>query len=417
MIDDQEPDARSRKRSALTRMLPLRWKRAIGDGLDLIASEHGLSRARMARARRLSAQSQKLIVAGFFGRSSGVGRSARIVLDRLIEDGRQVSSYDMGALFDPYTWRPECPASFNNAGSLMLVCNAPEARAFFGRTGHQWWGGMRRFGYWAWELPKVPRSWLRTSRFFDEIWVPSPFVQEALEGAHCPVRCVPFPIPLTFTQCPADRTRFNLPSASTIFLTMADAASSFTRKNPLGALKAYELAFPRASASTMLVVKLQSSHKPDRLGPFRDAAARRPDIRILADHLSDDDMACLVAACDVIVSLHRSEGFGLPLAEAMASGRAVLATGWSGNMGFMSGLDEALVGYRLVPTSDPDGIYAEQGQCWAEPDLQDAAARMRAFAADSDLRERVAHAGRRHILALDATWRAATKRLTTAPFA
>jgi hypothetical protein len=383
------------------RSLPLGVRRRVGRTVDWLASEAELALDR-SRPRRYI-DSGPVVVAGFLERSHGIGRSGRLTLAELERAGRQTSGLDLGGLFDPFVWRPAAPDPVRVASTLILVCNPPEARAFLGRTGRDWWGGTRRIGYWVWELPRAPSDWLRLTRGFDEIWAPSPFVASALAGAHCPVRYLPYPMRDLAGVAPA-RAQFGLPEKAVIFLALADANSSFTRKNPLGALTAYEAAFPEPGGGAMLLVKLQGAGAAGRLAPIRDAAARRPDIHIVDRVLSDHDMDRLVASADVLVSLHRAEGFGLPLAEALSMGRAVLATGWSGNLAFMAGIEAALVGSRLVPVADPDGVYAAPGQHWAEPDIAAAAERMKALAADIGLRREIAEQGRRQVAALRSFW-------------
>jgi glycosyltransferase involved in cell wall biosynthesis len=120
--------------------------------------------------------------------------------------------------------------------------------------------------------------------------------------------------------------------------------------------------------------------------------------------MSLDDVATLIASSDVILSPHRSEGFGLTLAEAFLAGIPALATGWSGNLDFMSDLPELLIRYRLVPVKDPYGLYRAPGLQWAEPDLEDAMGKLRTLAASSDLRHALAARGRSAVESLTSSW-------------
>ena len=113
------------------------------------------------------------------------------------------------------------------------------------------------------------------------------------------------------------------------------------------------------------------------------------NIRLMLDKLAPGDHAALVQCSDVIVSLHRAEGFGLVLAEAMVLGKTVLATGWSGNMSFMSTENSVLVNYRMVPIADPQNVYSSTLGSWAEPSVDKTASWLRALAKNGDLRRRI----------------------------
>jgi glycosyltransferase involved in cell wall biosynthesis len=123
-------------------------------------------------------------------------------------------------------------------------------------------------------------------------------------------------------------------------------------------------------------------HAPQDLAQLHQAVADAPNIRIDARSLPAVDHHALTACADIVLSLHRSEGLGLVPAEAMLLGRAVVATGWSGNLEFMDETGAALVAYRLVPAQDPRGVHEVPGAVWAEPDLEDAVARLRRLADD-----------------------------------
>jgi glycosyltransferase involved in cell wall biosynthesis len=170
---------------------------------------------------------------------------------------------------------------------------------------------------------------------------------------------------------------------------MADARSSFSRKNPEAALRAFRMAFGRSDAAK-LVLKLTG---PDEeLARFERsvAALLGNDIEILKKQLSDTALADLYRSADAYLSLHRSEGFGLPLLEAMAHGMPVVATGWSGNLDFMPPDDCNLVPFRLVPVSDVSAIYSDS--VWADPDIEAAATMLRRLANDTDYYARMAGA-------------------------
>lgn len=175
---------------------------------------------------------------------------------------------------------------------------------------------------------------------------------------------------------------------------MADSRSSFTRKNPAAAVEAFRRAFGDAP-SARLVIKLNG--RPGDIDVFARSLKDLPNVTVLSTFLDDDAMTTLFHSVDALVSLHRAEGFGLPMLEAMAHGVPVVATGWSGNTDFMDGDNSLLVPYELVPVADEAGIYS--GSIWADPDVEAAADLLRRLADDPDLHERLAAAAHASVTA------------------
>jgi glycosyltransferase involved in cell wall biosynthesis len=176
---------------------------------------------------------------------------------------------------------------------------------------------------------------------------------------------------------------------------MYDTQSVMQRKNPEAVVEAYLRAFGDGRDDTFLVLKVNTAGERE-LAPLRRRIEGRPDVHLVTDVLSRSDMDSLMAACDIFVSLHRSEGFGLPIAEAMAQGKAVIATAWSGNMDFMSEHTAACVSYELVTLERAHGPYPA-GARWAEPDHDDAVEWMRRLRDDEALRAKLGAAAARSI--------------------
>lgn len=356
-----------------------------------------------------------LVIGGYFSDALGIGRAGRLTADALAEAGFCSERLDVGQILRDAPFQGVSPPGADGDGVLFAHCNAPEAEELLIRLQRGWWRAKYRIGYWAWELPRAPARWLRASRLFHEIWTPSAFVAEALEGAKCPVRVMPHPVP-DLGDIRPDRARFGLEPDGVYALCMADLRSSAERKNPFGAIAAYCAAYPEPAPGRGLLVKLVASGWSEAAMARLEAAAQgRPDIRILRDELSDAETMALIAGCDVFVSLHRAEGLGLGLAEAMSLGRATVATAWSGNMEFMRGLEAALVPCRLIPVDDPYGVYPSAGQRWADPDIGAAGDRLRHLMEDKGARRALAAEGPPRIAQLRAAWsRQALERL---PFA
>jgi glycosyltransferase involved in cell wall biosynthesis len=193
------------------------------------------------------------------------------------------------------------------------------------------------------------------------------------------------------------RRRFQLPEDRFLFLTMFDFSSIQERKNPAAALEAFDRAFQRSGSQATLVIKTQNADfHPQDLAVLREKLSGRRDIVWINQTLSRQEVYDLLAGCDAFVSLHRSEGFGLGLAEAMFLGKPVVATNWSGNTDFMRPDNSCPVNFRLVHLERDFGVY-RAGQTWADPDVDHAASLMQQVAADQELRARISLAAMKTI--------------------
>lgn len=239
---------------------------------------------------------------------------------------------------------------------------------------------------WYWELPELPWDFLPGIERVDEIWVASEYVQQIFARVtDKPVTIVPAVVE-GISSTDFDRGYFGIPERSCVFFFNFDAASSYARKNPFGVVRAFERAFTRderGRAATLVIKSMRLEWFPELEASLRQAVARADGI-LISDDLTGDEMTSLLACIDVYVSLHRSEGFGLGMAEAMRLGKPVIATGYSANTDFTTLANTRQVGYRLIAITDDDhrfhkamtGLY-RAGQLWADPDLGQAARWMR----------------------------------------
>ncbi len=238
--------------------------------------------------------------------------------------------------------------------------------------------------YWAWELPEFPDAWLPHFAFFDEVWCPSEFVRAAI-AAKSPVPVVTMPHAISFAQPVGDgRARFGLPADRFLFLTLYDLNSYSERKNPRATVEAFRASgLGREGAG--LVVKVQNVAGNEADFAALQAALRDvPGAILLTDTLARAEVYLLESACDAFVSLHRSEGFGLAVAECMALGKPVISTNWSATAEFVDASNGCPVDFRLTTLTQSHGPYSK-GQQWAEPDIAHAAASMRRLASDRRL--------------------------------
>lgn len=246
---------------------------------------------------------------------------------------------------------------------------------YFPGIGSGYFQGKYNIGVWLWELPAFPAQWQWAFDLFDEIWTPSNFCAEAF-AAVSQVPVLKIPVSLVFPQPSLTRADLQLPADKFIFLFIFDFGSSFERKNPFATIEAFKQAFGQANQDVLLVLKFANSHYfPERREQLKELTEDWPSIQFIDGHLKKEEIHGLVNSCDCYVSLHRAEGFGLTMSEAMYYGKPVIATAYSSNMEFMNVGNSFPVKYELLTTTEDYGAYPK-GSVWAEPDVDHAAALM-----------------------------------------
>ncbi len=279
----------------------------------------------------------------------------------------------------------------------VFYLNANEMDDAFAHLGAEFFSGCYNIGYWAWELSQFPDAWSSAFRYVDEIWVHSRFIQQAItHKAPCPVLCMPVAVE-PFSSAKFSRAYFELPENNFLILFFFDFRSFIHRKNPEAALQAFALAFQQnPNAPVRLIIKVNGvDARPDDYQAFRNSEAVRDPRVMLIDRVMEDwEIMELVRLCDCFLSLHRSEGFGRGLAEAMYFSKPVVATGYSGNVDFMNEANSCLVDYTLIAVGD-DQYPHGAGQHWADPDVEQAAGYLRRLTEDAAYRteigQRAAH--------------------------
>ena len=266
---------------------------------------------------------------------------------------------------------------------VNLFCiNADQMPIAREQLGDAVFAGRYNIGCWFWELEKFPEQWHGAIDIVDEIWVTSPFVRDAIAACtHKPVHIVPVALA---ANLPEHYSRSQLGLAEGVFLCLFsfDFNSFVVRKNAEGVIAAFRRAFADGRRDVRLVIKTTNGERfPEALRRLIDIAADDDRIEVRDGFLDRRGMWALQASCDCYVSLHRSEGLGLGMAECMLLGKPVVATAYSGNLAFMDADNSCLVGYTLIPVEE--GEYpAWQGQHWAEPDIGQAAAYLQRLADD-----------------------------------
>ncbi len=284
----------------------------------------------------------------------------------------------------------------NPHGVNVIHVDPPASRDIDHHHGAAFRADKYNIAYFAWELTEFPDAWVPSLDYYEEIWCPSDFTTTAIaEKSPVPVLTMPHAIAFarpTGTRAEL-RARFALPADAFLFLTLFDLNSYSARKNPRAAIEAFRQS-GLAGKGAALVVKVQNV-----AGNEADFAALQQSVRdlpgtvLLTDTLPRADIYALEAACDCFVSLHRSEGFGLAVAECMYLEKPVIATDWSATAEFVSPHNGCPVRAKLVTLEQNHGPYAK-GSIWAEPDPAHAAEHMRSLFSDRALAARLGAAAR-----------------------
>jgi glycosyltransferase involved in cell wall biosynthesis len=271
--------------------------------------------------------------------------------------------------------------SNERAGFNLICINADELPLFAESVGESFFVDRPSIGVWAWETDRIPERWERSFDYLDEIWVYSSYVAQNLgRVAPIAVRCIPPPVS---PPDPGDvRLELDLPTGYR-FLFMFDFFSTIQRKNPVGLIEAFRSAFEPGEGPQLVIKTINGVHRHEALEEVLWAARGRPDVHVVDRSLSARERDALVASCDCYVSLHRSEGFGLTLAECMVLGKPVIGTAFSGPTDFMSAENSYLVPHGTTRVGADCEVYPPEGT-WADPHVETAAALMRRVVENGD---------------------------------
>ncbi|WMT43331.1 glycosyltransferase family 4 protein [Paenibacillus sp. D2_2] len=348
---------------------------------NIVISEDHLSET--ASTRVLPHLRKGINLVGFSRLEAGIGESCRSAARAI-----QSTNIPFGIINCPLpiplmdlSWvDKEMKSPVHNVNILHM--NPDMFLGVYNTLGQHFFNGRYNIGYWHWELPVIPEDWISSFGPLAEIWVPSSFVFNAVsKKTNLPVTCIPHCIQV---ECPEDidRRYFELPTDRFLFLTMYDTRSILQRKNPIAAIIAFQKAFSKNDPSVGLVVKVNASeYHPEEVLQFQDLIKDNNNIFLINQALRREEINALIQSVDCFVSLHRSEGFGLVLAEAMYLGKPVIGTNWSGNTDFMDRDNSCAVDYSLIKVGRDYGPYRHD-QIWAEPDIDHAAYYMQKLVSD-----------------------------------
>jgi glycosyltransferase involved in cell wall biosynthesis len=317
-------------------------------------------------------------IAGFVKGEFGIGEGVRANI-RSIEAAKipfAINNFQVEWHRNLDTSYQEQHFTNDNPYPINLINFNPDGISqFIELRGYGYFEGRYNIGLWAWELPTFPPELQFGFDYFDEIWTVSNHAVEAI-SALSPIPVIKVMPSLALPLVSLGREALGLPKDKFIFLFMFDALSTFERKNPGAIIKAFIQAFGKSNPDILLVIKFSNSHHyPRQRDAFKALAEQCQSIHLIDGHLMKKEVNALIYNCDCYVSLHRAEGFGLTMAEAMYFGKPTIATAYSSNTEFMNVGNSFLVKYDLVPITEDIGLY-KTGNIWAEPDIEHAAAMM-----------------------------------------
>jgi glycosyltransferase involved in cell wall biosynthesis len=335
-------------------------------------------------------------VAGFFTAELGVGEAARLLIAGLDAQGIPALPIQ-GQLIPPSRQGVQFSYAHPDdaAYPVNIVCiNGDGIPPFAREAGRSFFEGRHTIALWWWEVGDPPAEWGGAYEFVDEVWVASRHIYDAIAPTS-PVPVVKMTLPVLMPEV-AQRTRgeLGLPEDGFVLLYVHDYHSVSARKNPLGAIEAFRRAFPAGSGAKLVVKSINAETRPVEHDRVVLAASEHPDVTLLDEYVSQAEKNAMIAHCDCYVSLHRSEGFGLTVAEAMLLSKPVIATRYGGTQEFLTDENAYPVDWVPVPVGEGAFPYPPDG-VWAEPDLDQAAGLMRRVHSERDeARERGATARR-----------------------
>ncbi len=306
---------------------------------------------------------------GNFSQDSGLGQSCRLVA-KIIEQANIPHSFINFSLSNNLNgsnkdYDDKLSSEYKYSINLFHI-NMHEFTQAFRMIGKRKFNHHYNIAYWLWEMQEFPEEWVSMINVLDEIWTPSEFVSEAIRKVtDKPVRTIPYILEAPYEE-KYDRSYFGLPADMFLYLMLFDNNSIAERKNPYGVIEAFKKAYPNKDDDIGLVVKIGNAD--DKTIQNVKKALEGYNAFYINERLSKIEVNSLIRDVDVYISLHRSEGYGLVLAESMLLGTPTIATNYSANIEFQNKDNSCLVDYTLIPVGKDIYPY-KKDYLWAEPDI------------------------------------------------
>jgi glycosyltransferase involved in cell wall biosynthesis len=338
-----------------------------------------------------------IIIVGMLRHASGLGAAARACHDALKHAGLPVYGIDlttklMHEVNDP-GFQFDDGRHLLGQGTVFLHVIGPLLPLAMTYLGRSFVRHKHIVAHWFWELPTIPNDWSAAVPLLHGICVNTTFVRDAIRpiAGGRPLHVVAYP--LVYDGAPR---KVHQGGETFTVLVVFNIASSFARKNPCAAIGAFRQAFGDDPTARLVVKYMNGDAWPEGVRQIEHAAAGAGNIELTGKVLDRAGMDELYDRADVVLSLHRAEGLGLLIAEGMLRGLPAVATNWSGSVDFLTRDTGVPVGYTLVPVNDPQGKYVDGSARWAEADINEAAAALRALRGDAAWRQRLGRAAAAH---------------------
>lgn len=334
-------------------------------------------------------------ISGYINKAFGLGTAVRaninaiqsVEIPYVINDFNLIMPESTGEINFEQTISSENPFEVN-----LVQINPDNLANTFKTVDPSYFQNKFNIAFWAWELENFPDQFRDYFNLFDEIWTPSNFCVEAISKVS-PVPVIRIMHSIEIEETPYGRKDFNLPETPFIFMTMFDYHSSITRKNPLATINAYEMTFGRNNEDVILVIKTSISKEfPNEKGLILDRISDNKSIILIEEIFENNKLHSLINCCNCFVSLHRSEGFGLTMAEAMYLGKPVIATAYSANTEFMNINNHFPVKYDLIGTGN-EYYFSNDKDIWADANVAHASEQMFLVFNNESLSKQIAQKG------------------------
>ena len=334
-------------------------------------------------------------VVGYFSSELGMGELGRIVIRAVEQSGLPFSTITSNRNQSRKSHHHEDRNPTRRLPINIFVINADQMVNWQEFPEFREISKFPTVGVWAWELEDFPDQFAGVFDGLEEVWTISEFARKAIQQqTKKPVHVLPMPITRINPSEIANQNHFSeITRGKPYFLAIFDFQSSMDRKNPLAAIEAFKSAFKEDEEVKLVIKTINGNLWPKQMEMLSNSILGHPNIQIFDQYLERSEVLGLMKNALAYVSLHRSEGYGLTLAEAMELGTPVIATGYSGNLDFMDETNSLLVDYDLIEVKDSSGAYGLKSR-WADPRIRSASGHMRRVFDDPNFADNIGRAGK-----------------------